>query len=372
LRFMGISPASMAAIVLKDLREFSRDRLWMILSPLSLLFILALFQILPEEGVGTVRIGIHPGFLAAVFNGISADSASFQLQGFPSEDSLRRSFENGTHDLAVGISLSDGFPGVLLRDTTVTARIFMSGSLPPLMHKAMEGGIGELGFAAREMVRGRDPLQSLPVTFPDQDSLLAHLTRPGASSSMKQGMKPLIFTIILLIESLALAGLVSTEIKSRTAEAILVTPATTADLLAAKCFTGVLLALGQAVLMVFFTGGFGPHWISVLLLLFLGAAMSSAAGMIAGAGGRDFMGTLFFGMLLIIPLMIPAVSSLIPGRPALLIRLLPSYGLVQGLNVVMVEGAQQAAMSSIISLVLWITALMVTAIILLRRRVESL
>ena len=155
--------------------------------------------------------------------------------------------------------------------------------------------------------------------------------------------------------------------------ALLVTPARVGDFLVAKCITGTILAVSQAFLFLLATGGFSFDWLLVSLLILLGAGMVSAVGMLSGTSGRDFMGTLFYGTIFVIPLMIPALSIMFPGEPSVIIRLLPSYGLVKAMSGVLGEGMGWSfAAPHIKTTLLWDIFLLGSAFFLLKRRVESL
>ena len=88
--------------------------------------------------------------------------------------------------------------------------------------------------------------------------------------------------LVLMLGAIAIAGLAAVEIEKRTATAVLVTPASTGDLLAAKLITGTLLGASQALLFLLCTWSF--DW-GVTPLLLLGAAMPAALGLIARPAG---------------------------------------------------------------------------------------
>jgi hypothetical protein len=69
----------------------------------------------------------------------------------------------------------------------------------------------------------------------------------------------------------------------------------------------------------------------------------------------------------------PAVSSMIPGRAPLLIRFIPSYGLVVTLGGVLQGTMGWSSIAPYVgTLAAWDAAMMITAFILLRRRIRSL
>ncbi len=369
--------AIISAIVLKDLREFSRDRLWMILTPISLIFLIVLFIILPDTVSETLTLGVYPSYIAESFSIlIDRESGEFQgleIVGFADEDSLSDAVLRGSGDVSIGIALPADFTESFLSGAGGSVSVYVSESVPQEMRRALASGVREIAYAVQAIYSGDNPMSTLPVELPHLQARILNEDMAGRQVPLRDRIRPILVIIILLIDALALAGLVSVEIEHRTATALLVTPARMGDFLVAKCVTGTILAVSQAFLFLLATGGFVFDWLIVTVLILLGAGMASAVGMLSGTSGRDFMGTLFFGMIFIIPLMIPALSIMFPGRPSIIIRLLPSYGLVEAISGVLSEGrGLRFAAPHIMTTILWDIILLGSAFFLLRRRVESL
>lgn len=370
-------PAIVTAIILKDLREFYRDRLWMILTPISLIFMIVLFLVLPDTVNETISLGVFPSYLAESFSLLlESEAGEFQgleITGFVDEDQLADSVHAESGTIAMGIALPADFTESLLSGSGGRVSVYVSESVPREMRQALTSGVREIAYAAQAVFAGENPLSALPVTIPDLQSSILGADMAGRQVSLRDRIRPILVIMILLIEALALAGLVSIEIEHRTATALLVTPAGMGDFLTAKCLTGAILAVSQVFLFLLFTGGFVFDWLIVSVLIFLGAGMASAVGMLSGTSGRDFMSTLFYGMIFVIPLMIPALSTMFPGKPSVIIRLLPSYGLVEAVSGVLGEGKSWSfAAPHIMTTLLWDIILLGSAFFLLRRRVESL
>ncbi|MCK5116153.1 MAG: ABC transporter permease [Candidatus Aegiribacteria sp.] len=377
MRRVSTRLAIIAAIVLKDLREFSRDRLWMILTPISLIFMIALFVILPDNVSETITLGVYPSNIADSFSMLidrhAGEFEGLEIIGFADEDSLSDTVLRGSGEVSIGIAIPVDFTESLLSGSGGSVSVYVSESVPREMRRALASGVREIAYAVGASYAGRDPLSTLPVALPYLQARILGENMAGRQVPFRDRMRPILVILILLIEALALAGLVSVEIEHRTATALLVTPARTGDFLAAKCVTGTILAVSQAFLFLLATGGFVFDWLLVTVLILLGAGMASAVGMLSGTSGRDFMGTLFFGTIFIIPLMIPALSIMFPGRPSIIIRLLPSYGLVEAISGVLGEGrGLRFAAPHIMATILWDIILLGSAFFLLRRKVESL
>ena len=108
-------------------------------------------------------------------------------------------------------------------------------------------------------------------------------------------------------------------------------------------------------------------------LFLLGAILVTGLGMIAGSYGRDFMGTLMVSMLFMIPLMIPAFGALFPGTSPAWIKILPTYGLVEAVVRVTVDGDSWSQIApALLMLAAWGFALFAAGAFILRRRVATL
>ena len=323
--------AIIAAIVRKDLTTFGRDRLWMVLTPLALIAFAIVFWLMPARVDETLVVGVHPPAVASALRlavGLNeAEAEGLRIITYASETDLAAAIAgtasgDGARPL-VGLSLPID---VLVRarlGQPVTARVYADAAVPDEVRGAMTSAVRELVAT----VAGTP----LPVAWSTDDVEVLGVDRAGAQIPLRERMRPMLAFMVLLTESLALAGLVAIEVGQRTATALLATPARVVDVLAAKGIVGTLLAFAQAVLLLAVTRSFGAGWGALLLATLLGAMLMAAVGMLSGAAGRDFMGTLFTGMGFLLVLAVPAVAVLFPGSAAPWVVALPSYGLIQAM-----------------------------------------
>jgi len=325
--------AIVAAIVRKDLTTFGRDRLWMVLTPLALVMFAALFWLMPARVDETLVVGVNPPAVASALRlAVGAAEGEGAAEGlriltYASEAALAEAIAGTASDGGgrplVGLSLPID---VLIRarlGQPVTARVYADAAVPDEVRGAMTSAVRELVAT----VAGTP----LPVAWSTDDVEVLGVDRAGAQIPLRERMRPMLAFMVLLTESLALAGLVAIEVSQRTATALLATPARVVDVLAAKGIVGTLLAFGQAVLLLAVTRSFGVGWEALLLATLLGAMLMAAVGMLSGAAGRDFMGTLFTGMAFLLVLAVPAIAVLFPGSAAPWVVALPSYGLIQAM-----------------------------------------
>ena len=112
--------AIVSAIVLKDLRDVARDRLWMVMAPASLAMVIALFWILPARVDEAISVGIHAPGLSHAARALEALGRSRQMaeQGlrlvlFETRDELRAAVSGESVDdvrpaVSIGVALPAG------------------------------------------------------------------------------------------------------------------------------------------------------------------------------------------------------------------------------------------------------------------------
>ena len=370
--------AIVRAIVAKDLREFSRDRLWMVLTPLMLVFYVGILWLLPNTVDESIKVGVYARGLTGSFaeafdsDAVSADAA-LEVVPFESPEALETAVVEGSeveidgqkHTVDIGISFPDELAASLAAGESATVTIYVDASVPAEVQTAMDAFVREATYQMAGV--------GLPVTQPEQELIVVGEDRVGQQIPPQDRMTPLIAVMVLLVESMALAGLVAVEIQSRTAKAVVTSPASVGDLLSAKGLTGTILAFTQAGLVLLLVGAFGHEPLLLLLALLIGSIMTAGFGMLAGSAGRDFMTTIFISMVFIIPMAVPAIAALFPGAASAWVQVLPTYGFIETIVGVTAygEGWADSAGYLLMSTV-WCVIIFAAGWFILRRRVETL
>ncbi len=379
-----------SAIVRKDLAEYGRDRLWAFLTVLVIVIVIALFWILPddvEESINAGISGLEPSALAA----LGESEEGLLPIGFSSEPELRAVVAGeatawlsdgqttvvaeglepppGAEQVAVSIGLA--FPSDFLTATaagqSTEVTVYVDGAVPDEIESAMTSLVREIAFG----VAGEPlPVETAGVA---QTFVILGEDRAGNQVSARDGFRPIFVFLILMMEMFVMASLIAKEIQDRTVTAVLVTPATVGDVLAAKGIAGALSGLAQAVIVLLAINSLSPQPLLILTLMLLGSVMISGTAMLAGSSGKDFMSTLFWGMAYMVPLLIPAFAALFPGTASAWVRALPSFPLVQGLVDVTTYGAGWSeTLPELSALLAWCVGLFGLGFVVLRRKVESL
>jgi ABC-2 type transport system permease protein len=320
-------------IMAKDAVAFSRNRFIMFITILVLVVWAVIYQFLPTTVDETFSIGVvvEEGSLdPALLQGLELDAldGSQEVEGgettgvavtvYSTRTDLEQAVDAGD-DVTAGLVIPSGFTEDLPTGSAEVILVVPAG-LPPQYSSLLESAANEIGYA----LTGQAP----PVDLATQTQIVG-TDRVGDQISIAEQMRPLLLVVVLLMEVFALSTLVAGEIQERTATALLATPANARHLITAKGLFGTALAFSEVVLLGLLIGAFATSAPLVLTALLLGAFMVTGLGLLAGAFGRDFMDTLIMGMLIMIPLIVPAMAALFPGEPALWVKILPTYGLVE-------------------------------------------
>ncbi|RYV51649.1 ABC transporter permease [Pengzhenrongella frigida] len=386
--------ALVASIVRKDFREFSRDTLYIFLSVLGLVFFALTYYLVPDTVDETITLGIHQtgldelveefqtgadaadgldvvsldtaDHLAAAVAGDLAvyetDAGDVVLVGAGAEAEAPAGATR--RDVTVGISFPDRFVASMVDGERPTVTVYTGTAVPPEVAGAMTSFVREIAYS----LTGHE----LPVAEPD--AVVLGPDRAGDQVSLRDRLRPMLVFFVLMIETFALSSLIASEVLNRTVTAVLVTPARVGDFLAAKTIYGTILTGGQAlillvVLRTLTTASAGPLLVTVLL----GAVMFTGIAMITGSAGKDFIGTLFYNMIFILPLLIPTFSVLFPGTAAPWVQVMPSYPIIDALTRVTTYGAGWSEVTGSLLLALgWVAVIYAGGLLVLRRRVQRL
>lgn len=357
-------------ILAKDALLFRRNRFLMLITFLVLVVWAGIYQFLPSSVDETFRVGLvigrealPPGVEVSPEALASADDTGVQVVLYPDQAALEAAVADGD-EVSAGLVVPDGFAADVATGNSPTVTLVVPAGLPPQFETLLRAATSELGHALAG--------SSLPVDLATSTSIVG-TDRVGDQLSLAEQMRPLLIVVVLLMEVFALATLVAGEIVERTAVAVLATPASAGHLITAKMIFGTTMAFSEAVILGVLIGAFGTSPALILVALLLGAFVVTGLGLLAGSFGRDFTDTLILGMMVMIPLMVPAIAALFPGLGPEWVRLVPTYGLVE-----VVVGASKGtltwseAMGPLLMLAGWGIVLGAAGAATLNRRVARL
>jgi ABC-2 type transport system permease protein len=366
------------AIVRKDAREFRRDRLWLALTTAGLVVFVALFWLLPSSVNETISVGVYPADLAGSLSGLGPSGAGgergLEVVSFSSPAALRAAVAgegDGEGETAVvaGLAFPADFLSRTARGEASDVTVYTGGDLPDEARAAMESAAREIAALAAATATG-EAAKAVPVR---QRTIVLGPDLAGRQVTPQERMRPLLAYFVLMMESMVLASLIAVEIQRRTVIALMATPARVSDILTAKVLLGTALAFSEAVILLALTASFGAGWGLLLAGTLLGAVIATGTALLTGSAGRDFIGTLFLGMALLVPLAIPAVTVLLPGATATWVKLLPTWGVIEVMvGVTSYDRSWAELWGPLASAAVWCAVILVGGLVVLRRKVGTL
>jgi ABC-2 type transport system permease protein len=398
----------------KDARVYSRNKIYLFLTLLGLIIFIAIFWLVPDSVDEDIPFAISPSLSVIAGEGREI----LEAHGVPSQalaelDHLEELFRDEglvlvefddvqklekavrgdihiykadsgeivIHDPGgeiikpaeasrINVQVGIAFPPNFISDTVLNNKpkvtLYADAAVPEELRGAMEGFIRELTF----QLAGYE----LPVEFMEDEAMIIGVDRLGDQISMQARMRPLIAFFMLMMETFALASLISNEILQRTVTALLVTPLRIRQFLMSKTIFGTALAMSQAVVVLIFVRAFtADNWSLLLFTVFLGSLLFTAVAMLVGSAGKDFIGQLMLSLLFLIPLLIPAFAVLFPGSVASWVKVLPTYPIVSLLYDVTIHHAGwNDSMNSLAYAFLAVLVIYLASLLVLKRKVATL
>lgn len=313
------------ALLKKDVSLFMSNRFYMLMTVVGLIFYIGIYFVLPSKVDNKLKLAICAPVIPPAFAQLTGQDG-FNVKYFPDEDSLKQAVLNGDYQVAVYLPAD-------IMDTWAAGgkpliTVYHASSAPVEMNDAVVSLVKELSYAQTGQYLNFNTTEE--VLGPDM---------LGSPVSLREHMRPLLAILILLMEILSLASLISVEIEQGTARALFTTPLRVSDLFVAKGGLGLILALGQSVLFMGLVGGFSHQPLIILVTLILGSIMVVGVGFLLASLARDLMAVTGWGMLVFIIFAIPGFGAVVPGLLSGWARIIPSYYLIDTVNRVASYGA---------------------------------
>ncbi|HET6498136.1 MAG TPA: ABC transporter permease, partial [Coriobacteriia bacterium] len=183
---------------------------------------------------------------------------------------------------------------------------------------------------------------------------------------------PVIVFYALTIAGIFVPGSNLVEEKEQgTLMAMLVTPVTIGEVLAAKWTLGVVLASTMATVTLLLNQALGANWLEVIVVVLVAAALSSMIGLLIGTVAKD--STIMFGIVkgLGIFLFAPALFYIFPEWPQWIAKLFPLYWVIEPIWTVAVMGGSIREVWIELGVAIGITAALVPVVAAVARRVQA-
>ncbi len=302
------------ALIQKDLKVFFSNQFFALVTGLALVAYAAIYFLMPATVDETVEIAIFAPALPQMFaDTLAADGVA--LKSMESKAALETAVAD--NEYAVGVVLPAELSQALAAGTQGQIELFFSPQFPEELKEAYVILFEEIGYAFSG--------QALNI---DVNEEILGVDRARNQIPYRDKMLPLFAVLILTVETLGLASLISGEIEAGTLQALLVTPMRMEGLFMAKGTVGVGLAFFQSLALMAVTGGLSQQPLLIIVALLLGSLLVTGLGFLLASVATDLMSVMAWGVPIILLLALPSFSLLLPGLTTDWVKLIPSYYLI--------------------------------------------
>ena len=304
---------TIGALISKDLSLFFRNRFFAAMTAFGLIIYLVIYFVMPSSVNESLAIGLYAPVMPPVFEQMQEEG--LEIQVVESEEALREAVTEGQY--VAGVALPADIMEKLMSGQKPQISVYFASDTPEEIKDAVEVVISELAYLQTG--------QALAVEVSEE---ILGPDMMGMQIPPRDRLRPLLAVILILMETMFLATLISEEVERRTIQALLVTPMTVRDLFAAKGTLGIGLAFGQGVLFMAIVGGMSKQPLIILVALLLGAVLATGVGFLMASLGKDMMSVMAWFIPVLVILIIPSFGVMFPSTITGWVEAIPSYYLV--------------------------------------------
>ncbi|MFC2034835.1 ABC transporter permease [Chloroflexota bacterium] len=304
------------ALIAKDFKLYFRNRFFALITVLAMVTYITIYFVMPQTVNETLEMAIYAPILPPILE--QAESHGLELELIESEEQLKEAVVDGEY--LAGVVVPPDFMDKLISGERGRLDVYFNANTPEGLRDSMKVLLEELAY-----------LQSGQILSVHVSPELLGRDMVGIQIPLRDRLLPMLVVIILMMEVLGLASLISSEVVGRTIQALLITPMTVRGLFVAKLIMGVSLAFAQALLFMAATGGLSQQPLIIILTLLLGAIMITGISFLVASGSKEMTTVMAWGMPALIVLSVPAFGVLIPGTVSDWVKVIPSYYLIDAI-----------------------------------------
>ena len=310
-------------LIVKDFKQFFRNRLFAVMTVISLIGFITIYFLIPDqvdENVGIAFWIENP----ATFPAYQILSENDNYGFLESEAAMLTTLEE-SNDYFVGLAIPEAAAVAAANGDPVTMTAYYAPNIPNEAKQIFEDVMIMLANSA-------DPAIVANLNRINDTRTILGNNIYDAPISMRDRILPMLLVFILSVEILGLATLIVREVENGTARAMITAPLRLHQFFTAKALMGMLLAFTQLTLIVAITGKLATSPLLLLTTLFLGSFTIVGIGFLVAAVAKDNMSVLAWGMLVLLLFGIPGISIMLPGLATRWMELIPSFFLVDSLH----------------------------------------
>ncbi len=301
------------SIVKKDFKQISRNKFMGVITFLAIFFYALIYWILPAKVDESFKIGLYLEKGREAVEEQLSQEKGIEVRWADSEDKLKELVEE--KKVEAGFSFTTPFKEPIVK-------LYFSSQTPEEIREAGEVLSREFAY----MLLGFELPIEVEETIIEPDMI-------GQQIPLRNKMRVLFLTFVLVVEIFALANLLMEEVQKKTVQALLVTPVNISEFMSAKAIVGISLAFFEGVLAALLLRLINIEtFFAIIIFLFLGSVLATSLAFIVGATSRDFSSLMGWGMLVMLILIIPAIQLIFPAAASPWLEAIPTHHMIQALD----------------------------------------
>jgi ABC-2 type transport system permease protein len=344
-----------ATLVAKDLKLYFKNRFFAFVTILALVGYSVIYLVLPAELDESLELNLYAPTLPDEFAEEMAQEG-IDIHLYDRREDLETGIEAG--DFAIGIALPENYASDLAAGNDVNVVIYFASDFPEEFRDFWVLFIRETSFT----------LAGKALNVEVTETVLGH-DLIGEQIAGRDRMLPLLAVFILMMETMGLASLITSEVEGGTLRALLITPLTVTGLFMSKGIMGTGLAFAQASILLLVTGGFSQEPLIMVTAILIGGLMATGLGLMIASVARDMMSVMGWSVFAILLLALPTFNIILPGSISTLVEAIPSFYLADTVHQVLNFGASWPDVGQNLAILLGFSILFFgLGIVMLRRK----
>ena len=311
-------------LVVNDIKLFFRNRFFAIITGMALILYIVIFFLLPDKVEESVGLAFYVEDLEAATSLSQLIAEKEVLTHFDSEAEMLAALED-TDDFFVGISVPAESAQAIARGEQVTLNAFYASGVPVEAKQMYHDMLLLLANAS-------DPVLFGGLSHFEETKVVLGYDPTGQPLSIQDRFVPLFLLAIVITEVLGLATLIVREIESGTVRALVTGPLRLYEFFAGKVVVGLVLTLGQVLLLIVIMGKIGTSPLLLLTTLLLGSLLIVGVAFFIAAISKNNMSVMAWGTMIMILFLIPVLAIMAPGLASGWMEVVPSYYFADALH----------------------------------------
>ncbi|MBN1785904.1 MAG: ABC transporter permease [Candidatus Methanofastidiosa archaeon] len=293
-----------------------------------------IYYALPSDVEETYEIAIFDEDSSQFMSILSMTGAGgLEFKVYDSLEGMKEAIEKG--DLIAGIHIPDNFDDDVSAGRSPTLSLYF-------LHGASEDMMDTFEFIIRSGIEFLAVGQEPSIT----EYEVLGMDMAGRQVPLREQSLPFYIILALVMEMWTISTLIVEENALGTLRAVLVTPASSSDVITAKSIIGVVYSIFVVSVIMLLTQSIRGNFLALFACVMLGAMFAVSLGLFLGSLTKNITGSYVYVSVPLIILIIPAMLVFIPDVSLSIVKFIPTYYLASAIGDVLNSGAAIAAIAS--------------------------